>query len=258
MSGDLKTLSQTEDLLETAVHVRKILSSSYFENYEKSPVDIDAVAFSPSDFSGDWWGYFELANGNSLVLLGDATGHGIRSGMVCAYVKGYVESFVKGPGRRPSELLKELNDLICRISKGFNLAMTMAAVEINYSDQVLIYSNAGHPAPIFLTAKESGSTPAFLVCQGSVLGLDLSAHYSNIRVPFVSGDRLLLYSDGLPESQSPEGAVYGEGRLLRRLKAAHKTEDTRAVHQYLIFDVLSHMGNSRVKDDLTSVLIRYK
>src|SRR3954452_19377562 len=75
------------------------------------------------------------------------------------------------------------------------------------------YVSAGHPGPVHLP---SGGLPMVLEGQGSPIGLADDA-YEERSVRLGAGDRLYLYSDGVPEAMDPAGKPFGNARLLEAI-----------------------------------------
>jgi serine phosphatase RsbU (regulator of sigma subunit) len=80
----------------------------------------------------------------------------------------------------------------------------------------LVYSNAGHPAPLLLR----GGAVLRLDGGGPVLGL-LDARYEERSLPLQPGDRLVLFTDGIVEASpdGPGGEEWGEARLIAYVHA---------------------------------------
>ena len=78
------------------------------------------------------------------------------------------------------------------------------------------YVSAGHPGPVYLPA---GARPVILESSGSPIGLAEDA-YGERSVRLAAGDRLYLYSDGVPEAMDPAGELFSDARLLEALGGA--------------------------------------
>ena len=75
------------------------------------------------------------------------------------------------------------------------------------------YVSAGHPGPVHLSC---GAAPVILESPGSPIGLADDA-YEERSVRLEAGDRLYLYSDGVPEAMDADGKPFGEARLLEAI-----------------------------------------
>ena len=114
----------------------------------------------------------------------------------------------------------------------------------------LTYTNAGHNAPIVVRAN---GEVARLDTGGVVLGVFPDWSYRQATVNLAPGDRLLLFSDGIPEAENAAGLQFGEERLLdivvrnRGLSATHlRRKIMRAVADF---------AGGALQDDATLVVI---
>jgi sigma-B regulation protein RsbU (phosphoserine phosphatase) len=78
---------------------------------------------------------------------------------------------------------------------------------------VFRYASAGHPGPVHI---KSSSQPVLLESQGGPIGL-ANDPYEERSVRLESGDRLYIYSDGIPEAMNAAGKQFGYGRLLETI-----------------------------------------
>jgi serine/threonine protein phosphatase PrpC len=70
-----------------------------------------------------------------------------------------------------------------------------------------------------------------------------------------SGDRILLFTDGIPEALSPGAEMFGEERL-RNVLASHATQSTEATADSLVAQVAAWTGRTAAfDDDLTLVVV---
>lgn len=107
--------------------------------------------------------------------------------------------------------------------------VTAACAAIDVAAQVITYSGAGHPPSLLLRKNGGGIT--LLAENGLFIGPFPHATYSNMAIPFRSGDKLLLYTDGILEATGPSGQEYGQERLGQFLRDAEQLEPTELIEQ---------------------------
>jgi sigma-B regulation protein RsbU (phosphoserine phosphatase) len=114
------------------------------------------------------------------------------------------------------------------------------------------YANAGHNPPLWI---RPGQQVEALSRTSMALGVMESAAVDQRTIRLKSGESLLLYTDGLTEAFSPDGELFGEGRLLRTLRklAASSAEDTLESIQSSLRAFIRQLPLS---DDLTMLLLR--
>jgi hypothetical protein len=161
------------------------------------------TAYKPAlEVGGDFFQIIPLKNSQTLIVLGDVSGKGLRAAMTVSMIVGAVRALAETTNR-PAELLERLNGrLYGRLQGGFTTAI---ALRLDPIGECLIAS-AGHPSP-FLNDREvdlPGALP---------LGLALTCPYEECSIQLCEFDRLALYTDGLLEARNSAGELYGFERL---------------------------------------------
>jgi len=110
------------------------------------------------------------------------------------------------------------------------------------------YVSAGHPGPVHLPRD---GRPAVLKNPGFPVGLTEEA-YTERTVRLAAGDRLFLYSDGLPEAMGAAGEPYGDARLPAAIDRGRSVPLATAVAD-LLADVVRWSGESGPQDDVSIV-----
>jgi len=152
-----------------------------------------------SHVGGDWYHAVALADGSTLLAVGDVAGHGMLAATTMAQVRHGLRGLIVTT-TEPAELMARLNQLMVETAND-NPAATATAVIARYDParQLLTWAQAGHPAP--LLSRGGVSTPLPRPA-GILLGVTTQARYESGTVAFVPGDVLILYTDGLVEHRS--------------------------------------------------------
>jgi serine phosphatase RsbU (regulator of sigma subunit) len=160
-------------------------------------------AYRPAqEVGGDFFQLLLCPDGEALAVVGDVSGKGLRAAMTVSLIVGALRTLAETT-TDPAALLAGLNRrLHGRLQTGF---ATCIAVRLSPSGQCLI-ANAGHLSP-FLNGQEFPLPPAL------PLGLTEEATCETIALQLDPGDRLTLYTDGLPEARTATGELYGFDRL---------------------------------------------
>ena len=112
------------------------------------------------------------------------------------------------------------------------------------------YVSAGHPGPVHLP---SGADPVILESQGSPIGLADDA-YEERSVRLGAGDRLYLYSDGVPEAMDPAGKQFGDARLLEAIGRG-RSEPLQEGVATLLGEIARWHGSERPQDDISILAV---
>jgi len=171
-------------------------------------------AYKPAlEVGGDFFQIISLADGSTLIVLGDVSGKGLKAAMAVSLIVGLVRALAP-IFSEPGKLLAEVNDrLVGRLHGGFATAL---ALRLDAAGKCAL-ACAGHLPP-FLNDREldlPGALP---------LGIAAEASYDETALQLNPADCLALYTDGLLEARSVTGELYGFDRL-RTLFAADPTAD---------------------------------
>jgi sigma-B regulation protein RsbU (phosphoserine phosphatase) len=109
------------------------------------------------------------------------------------------------------------------------------------------YVRAGHPFPIHVPAK---GAPRQLSAGGMPIGISPSAQYKTELLELAPGDRLYLFSDGLPESENDDGEFFDVKRVLEAIDS-DAPQELDAALQSVIRDALRWRNHRSPEDDLT-------
>ncbi len=123
---------------------------------------------------------------------------------------------------------------------------------LDFKNRVLIFSNAGHNPPILLRA--SGEYE-YLEEGGVAFGVLPDARYEERPIAVRPGDLLVMYTDGITETESPSGEQFGTRRL-EKIMAALATRTASEVVEGIIGEVTRWAGEREVSDDLTLVVMK--
>lgn len=166
-------------------------------------------AYRPAqEVGGDFFQVIPGREGGAILVVGDVSGKGLRAAMTVALIVGAVRSLAETTDD-PAEILAGLNRrLHGRLRGGF---ATCVALRLT-ADGTCTVANAGHLPP-FVNGEEMdlpGTLP---------LGMAAEANYATTTVRLEPGNRVVLYTDGLPEARNAEGELFGFERV-RALLAA--------------------------------------
>jgi PAS domain S-box-containing protein len=154
-----------------------------------------------NEVGGDFYDAFELGDESWAVVIGDVCGKGAEAAALTALVRYTLRAIAK-PGKRPSEILRELNDAILRQrSDGRFCTVAYACLTPTGDGAHVEVSNGGHPLPLLLR-RDGG---AELVGEpGTLLGVVPDPRLSDLTVELGVGDTFVLYTDGITEAGAPQ------------------------------------------------------
>lgn len=277
MAGRLvHLLNHEKDMvrLENELNVANEVQSSFIpqELSQEGAMVLASSYRSASECGGDFWGHYVIAPNTHMLLVGDATGHGLPAALVTAiaYATGHLSSNLAtqngGRGISPSMVLSLLNKALYDSLKG-KLCMTFFACIINTKDQTITYSNGGHPFPLVIPKHPEDSrlqtgkrkTKPFVVLSdikrnGQPLGFDPGSVYQDVVQEFRPGDRMLMYTDGIVECFNPDQKQWGT-RSLEKTVQKYMSLTPVLFRDKIMSEMEEFRANTPLPDDATLVVI---
>jgi PAS domain S-box-containing protein len=214
---------------------------------QRSDHEIAVYMKTASEVGGDYYDF--VSSGDLLVTaVGDATGHGLRAGMLSAAAKSYFQELA--PDLSPGELLGRMNRAFFRMNLP-TLFMVFAVARIERGRMTV--ASAGLP-PILVRQASTGFVRA-IPAHGIPLGIYPSSTYDEAVIELEPGDTVLMMSDGLADVFNPEGEEFGYERIL----AAFASGEHGSVDDLLLsFDraIKEWAGSEDFEDDVTIMAVR--
>ncbi len=217
------------------------------ENPKRSDLDIATFIRSSTEVGGDYYDFFPQDNGSLFSVCGDATGHGVSSGMMVSITKAGLNGI---EALAPNVILQKLNKVVKKVDLG-TLRMSLNIVEI--SDKELNMSSAAMP-PIYLYKANSNAVEE-LMQSGLPLGGLKDETFDQLTRSFESGDVLIQLSDGLPEAPNAKGELYDYDQLKSLIQASGHLSAQQII-DVLIESVDQWLEGMRNPDDITLVVIK--
>lgn len=207
-----------------------------------------ATWFAPAErVGGDYYDVIPLSDGSWLVALADVSGHGVASALEAAILKVLLEHAAEQT-HDPAKILELVNGRFVDIIPEGHFATAFLLRWIPAENRVE-YTNAGHIPGLFQTRGE-GITE--LNATGFPIGIEQGAVWETQAIPIRENDRLLIVSDGVIESRSPQGELYGRDRLTNFV-AESRCENSALLIASLRID-LAKFGQDRQPDDDTTMI----
>ena len=179
---------------------------------EKLPVTdrFDVVgAWQPAGtLGGDTYDAFLFSPDVIGLSIADIAGKGLPAALLMSSLQASVRAFALDASP-PQAVCTSVNRLLCGQMIAGRFA-TLVYMRLDASRGELRYANAGHNPPLLV--RTSGEVEV-LRSSGTVLGVFPDAEYAGSATALRSGDRLLLYTDGITEARSADGDEFGEERL---------------------------------------------
>jgi sigma-B regulation protein RsbU (phosphoserine phosphatase) len=214
-----------------------------------------AMLLTSSEVGGDYYDYYKISAYQSVLLIGDVSGHGVAAGTMVSAAKAGVYPLIHEGISNPSEILRLLNETLLATAQQ-SLLMTMACVSLDARDGTLLFANAGHVLPYLW--RHNQQHWEMLEASGLPLGKSMEADYltSAVEIKLDVGDRLFLFTDGLVEEESPTGEAFGYERLEEILSHCGEI-DAEELKEYLLQALAFHCETEAFSDDVTIMVFSH-
>ena len=219
-------------------------------------LDFAAECDPAQQVGGDFYDVFSDDEGRIALVVGDVSGKGLPAAVVVGLLLGAVRaSGWMGGSTEHESASRRLNQLL-RTRTSIERFASLFWCYYESAAQTLHYVNAGHLPPMLVRRNDGGEFQIHRLTEGGpVLGLLKDADYRQGHAAVYPGDLLLLYSDGVVETESASGEQFDEARLLAVLRdnwdrtaVEIRDEMLRRVHTFL--------DGGQAQDDLTLVVVR--
>ena len=211
--------------------------------------DIEIATFirSSTEVGGDYYDFIVKPDKTILSICGDATGHGVASGMMVSVTKASLISITE---TNINLILKKLNQVIRKIDLG-TLRMSLNIIEVK--DDKIRMTSAAMP-PIFLYKAATKKVEEIMQTNLPLGGLG-NEDFDLIERDFESGDVVIQLSDGLPEAPNPAGEMYDYDRVKDHLEAVG-SKSADEIKNSFILEADKWLDGLHNPDDITFVIIK--
>jgi serine phosphatase RsbU (regulator of sigma subunit) len=197
---------------------------------------------------GDYFDVLKFSDSKMGVCIADVVGKGMSAALLMSNLQATVKAFATDT-MPPKELCEKVNRVICsNIASG--KFITFFYCLLDSETKRLTYTNAGHNLPILL---RRDSPPLRLDTGGAVLGVFRQWSYNQSEVELTSGDRLLLFTDGVTEAANAAEEEFGEERLIKLVE--QNVELGAANLQKMVMEAVAEFSNGDFQDDVTLIVM---
>jgi serine phosphatase RsbU (regulator of sigma subunit) len=246
---------------------RRLLQSRPPKNLEGA--DIAALMIPSGELDGDFADYFVYNSRQMDILVGDVMGKGIQSALLAAGIK--------------QQFAKSLAVVDCRINPriscphiinaGEQFSSVLSAVQAECTDDLLdlemfctlVFArldlvagklhlfDLGH-CPVIHYHAETGKC-SLLKSGNMPLGFVKNETYQVMTNDLKEGDMLLFHTDGVTETRSSSGEMYGIERLAEKVRSSHHLTAAQLLDA-IVGSVCSFSGHCSFDDDFTCIAVR--
>jgi sigma-B regulation protein RsbU (phosphoserine phosphatase) len=242
--------------LEVTRQLQKMILPKEEELSRVKGLEIAGFMEPAQEVGGDYYDVL-YHNGAVKIGIGDVTGHGLESGVLMIMVQTAVRTLLTNNETDPVQFLNVLNRTIYGNVQRMNSDKNLTLSLLDYQDGILRLS--GQHEEIIVVRSGGKVERIDTIDLGFPIGLeaDIAKFVAQTQVSLAPGDVVVLYTDGITEAENSEGMQYGLERLCE-VVSHNWQRSSLEIRQAVIEDVRQYIGEQKVYDDITLVILKHK
>ncbi len=221
-------------------------------NLNRSDFSIYAIMDPAKEVGGDFYDYFFVDSNTLAMVIADVSGKSVPAAMFMMRSKTAIKNFARS-GNDPGELLTKVNSVLCEGNDaGMFVTVWLGIIDLHTGH--MRCANAGHEYPVI---KRAGGDYVLMKDKHSLaLAAMEGLRVKDYELQLNPGDRVFVYTDGVPEAINEQNEAYGTERLvakLNTLKDAPEEETLKGVRE----DTEAFAGKAEQFDDITMLGFTY-
>ncbi len=220
--------------------------------YNRSDFEIYAMMVPAKEVGGDFYDFFFIDNNTMVLVIADVSGKSVPAALFMMRSKTAIKNYARS-GNSPAELLTHVNNTLCE-GNDAEMFVTVWLGIIDLRTGRMRCANAGHEYPILM--RTGGKYKLIKDRHGMVLAAVEDVPMIEYELELNPGDRLFVYTDGIPEAINEKEEAYGTGRLVEKLNTLRDAAQ-RETLAGVIGDVRAFAGKAEQFDDITMIGFTY-
>ncbi len=204
------------------------------------------------EVGGDFINVIEPNDHSYGIIIADVMGHGISAAMATGVLRGAFTIFSKESALSPTGLMEKMNSHFYEIFRSMFATCYYALIDIGKGEARM--TKAGHMDPLIWKNEERDLLK--LNSPGLGLGIMPNVKYSEVNIRINSGDKILFFTDGMPEQKNDAGEMYSQDRMEALFKKLCLKGEKHIV-KCLFDDLETFRGNCAYQDDVTLMLLEF-
>jgi serine phosphatase RsbU (regulator of sigma subunit)/putative methionine-R-sulfoxide reductase with GAF domain len=243
----------TQEVLEREVEVARTIQRTFLPSkLPQAPGwELDVRWATARQVGGDFYDVFRLPKNRIGLVIADVSDKGVPAALYMTVARTLIRAFAQNSDS-PKRVLDRVNQLLMTDTPN-GLFVTAIYAILDTHTGILTYSNAGHNLPLLI--RSSGKEVISLHKGGIALGVVAAAGLEDHTIQLQQGDSLILYTDGLTETFSPEGESFGEERLVKLLKGVRE-KNICQIMELVETNLADFRQGGVLSDDLTLLAVQ--
>ncbi len=255
---NLTSVTAEKERIGAELNIAKIIQENSVPNIfpafpARKDFDVYASMTPAKEVGGDFYNFFLVDDDHLAMVMADVSGKGIPAALFMM-VTNILISDRTHMGGTPAEILTFVNDNICEHNRA-DMFVTVWLGILEISTGKIIAANAGHDDPAIY--RKGGSFEILKNKHGLVVGAMSGIKYKDFEIQLNKGDKLFLYTDGLPEATDKNEKMFTLEGMINALNQ-HKEKAPLQILDGINEAVNAFVGDAPQFDDLTMMCLELK
>ena len=247
-----------KERIGTELNMAKQIQASTLPNVfppfpDRHEFDLYASMDTAKEVGGDFYDFFLIDEDHLCLVMADVSGKGVPAALFMMKSRAIIRSSAV-PGRSAGEILAKANKDICADNK-MDMFVTVWLGILEISTGKVVCANAGHEYPTICRC--GGAFELYKDRHGFVLGGMDGVRYREYELQLGKGDKMFLYTDGVPEATDSREQLFGTERMLEALNAGPEGSPQEILRQVRAA-VDEFVQAAEQFDDLTMLCVEYR
>ncbi len=215
-------------------------------------IEIFALMTPARQVGGDFYDFFYIKQHLLALVIADVSGKGVPASLFMMRAKTAIKNYARS-GQGPAKLLENVNNTLCE-GNDADMFVTVWVGILDLLTGKMCCANAGHEYPVLM--RSGGNYELIKDKHGLVLAEFENIPMKEYEIQMNPGDRLFVYTDGVPEAVNEAGEQYGTARMTEHLNTLKNTSQQQLLTG-MLEDIRLFAGKEEQFDDITMLGITY-
>lgn len=240
--------------LDVATNIQASMLPCIFPAFpEHRELDIYAAMEPAREVGGDFYDFFLVDQEHLALVMADVSGKGVPAALFMVIARTLIKNRAQ-IGEAPEAVLEQVNNQLCENNEA-DMFVTVWLGIYEIPTGRLVYANAGHECPALMRA--GGSYELLRESHDFVVGGMEGISYTGREITLHAGDKLFLYTDGVPEATNAAEELFGEERMLDALNQCAELSPRETLAE-VKRSIDAFVGEADQFDDLTMLAFEIK
>lgn len=251
---DIKAATKEKERIGTELKLASLIQENSLPTNFPSNESFELYAsMTPAkEVGGDFYDFNLIDDDHLMLVIADVSGKGVPAALFMMVTKILISEYSLSL-KDPAQVLTTVNNRVCNNNKA-NMFVTVWLGILELSTGKLVFANAGHEDFVL---KNGDGFKLNKTKHGIPIGAMEDYEYKNNEVILNKGDKLFLYTDGLPEATNSELEMFNLDRMVDTLNEL-KDLNTKELLNEVKNKVDTFVGEATQFDDLTMMALIYK